>query len=420
MTDCRLKQFLSCRRPGLQTWSLLVMGLMLGTLLAACASAPSADLRVTAQADTPLLAASTLSGDVEALPPLQDLVPLAADNAPGLARVGTLRPINGTVASSIFDYDLSPDQLLWTALNNNWLFIWRLSDGELLHQMERGSLQTLAFSRDKSTIWGSNSDGTLFRIDIAGGATLSAAETGLTDVTDVQYMDKADAFLVTSMQGSRIYRPADDSSTVISETVGQPVSAVSRRGDLAAVASDATLTVYDATDDENIDLQLPATPRSLFWADNTLLALYDTESGQAIALVTRDDKSQQFTISNTRTLSTQSVQDIVDANPDVWVLRTRQGLALANTDAAQIVTLPVASQRSDARLLDDSSLLITSSIQTGVQLWRLTQVSERGLQSATLPTGNTPITGIDLSDDQIQLFVIQADGIVQVWGVAAP
>lgn len=389
--------------------SLLLMLLMLAACGAGGEAAPTASINsVPTATPTP--------------PPYREPTqPLTADTAHCIALLGRL---DNTAAppSTLFSHSFSPDSTRLVALNQDLLIMWNLINGSIVFNSGR---------RDAARVYYADNKNEFYALDSVGNIAIYETERGILQ----NALNSAVVFNGTAAYNdleSRLVIGGDNGKTQVWDLVGRvslatisahigAVVSVAIAPDARAFASsglERTLKVWDiATRAAVFNVTLPDDPAVTlaFSPDSTQLA-----AGTPETLYVYDIASGALRYS--LTLRLDGAADVLKWSPDGRFLVVGGGgsdalLVWAQEGRVVAELLGVGALRVDAAFSPDSTLLATSALDRGVNLWNLSAIDDGNVPTAALNVPSKRITGVSFSPDGFLLAAFEAAGSVFLWGI---
>jgi len=375
-------------------------------------------------ADTAPATAPDQSAQPTASPPpyLLPTVPITAENANRVQLAGRL-DAPGTNRSSLFASSFAPDGSALAALNNTLLFAWDLRTGRLLFTTERLGGTDVYFASDGSELYVVQDNGTVRVHDLSG--VEQNRFSGQTGYEGVSAYASGGGWLALGGQsgGVRIWQPAERRSIVTLAPSPAPVVALAFSDDgerLAIASQDSRVTVWD-------------------WASETLLATFDHE-GASISQV-------QFSPDGTRVLTGTLSYIALWSVPEDTLRYSLEigeggatGVLAVSPDGRYVVSggrnapltawqledgslagslSEISGNRVAAAFSADGSLMATSLLDEGAQLWNLASASDQTIPGASLEMGTRRLTDVTFSPDGLRLAFFGVNGSVYLWGVVS-
>ncbi len=353
--------------------------------------------------------------------------PITLDNAPDLRLLGELRPPEPP--STVFAYALSPDQTRLAALNNDLLLAWDLIDGDILFSQAREGAVSVYYSPDKDEIYTLDRDGLIGVFDDEDGTALDALR-GIDSYAGAAAYDPRGGRLALAATDGRVrvwdlferqalitLGEADPAAPRIMALAFNPAGerlAVLGEGGLVVLwdwQADAVLTTISDAGAFFTRAAFSPDGRFLLLAGPTRTAVLDVDSEVYAALPP--------------TLSAAQVMRFV---PDSMYL-ILQGRALNELDsdglrawdlaAGTVVgALPdVGSDSASSAVSPDGTLLMTSALDQGVQLWGLDGLAQNTVGRSAFRLERDDVLQVHWTSDGFLVLMFETLGGVQVWGV---
>ncbi|MCU0498156.1 MAG: hypothetical protein MUF87_12460 [Anaerolineae bacterium] len=350
-------------------------------------------------------------------------------NITQLTQLGRIEAPSST-PSTIFAFALSPNSTRLAALNNTDVISWDLITGQGVFFTERREETTIYYSPDKDEIYTiggppalinilNTEDGTYETTLIAhpdyNGITAYHADTGLIALAGVNGEIKVwDMF-------ERVSR-----ATLIGQanTLITDLEFSSDGATLAVIYADASIQLWDwATRTLSLTLeaivpeQRVVLDQARFSPDGDYIAVsafpyvvvWELTTGRLryfLEIMDGGADAVFFFIPNTSYLITiGSAKDGA-----IWDLRTGQIAAV----------LPdIGGDDVDASLSPDGTMLFTSTYETGVNLWNLSNLANGTITRSAQEFGNPNILNLHWTGDGLVVLMFDARGPIEIWGIPA-
>jgi len=343
-------------------------------------------------------------------------VPITLENVQTIRYLGRLDPPD--VVATWFDFTLSPDSTALAALNVDQLASWDLLTGRPFFYTGRGNLIHVYYSPDKTELYGVTDAGVTDVYDALTGSQMNTfnAHPAFAAVT-VFHADTGWLALGGTDGTIKVWDTFERQSLVTINAHSEAISVLAFSEDgtrLASASIDGIVRVWDWQSRQQIDQFEPENADILhmtFSPDGTRLAL---GTGTTALL---------WTFGLTPTTMDTGGSEVLLFNGDGRYLLAgsrSDGLTLWDgVQASYIGLLPdTAGDGVTAAFSPDGSLLITATLNRGVFLWNLNEITGEQLNQATLEIGTRQIYRVHWTDDGRLILFFDAVGAIYLWGIA--
>ena len=363
---------------------------------------------------------------ITAMPPAPHWVEAAAvitgENASNMSFLGRL-DAPGAI-STLFDYAFSPDGTRLAALNNDYLLLWDLINGQLIASNTRQGASHIFYSADKSEIYTLDTEGDTLVFDTEQ-VIRQADFLAHTDFSGVAtYYDEDGWLAVGGRYGSvKVWDPIERVSLVTLEADDVEITRLAFSDDgqlLATMNKDGIVRVWNwrereiisvmGREDETIGLMaFSPDGQELAVAANAYIAVWDVSDGSLVYYL----QSGRGAASN-----------VLVYSPDGRYILSggfAPGMILWDAESGELLFLleGVGGERVSAAFSPDGTLLLASALDGPVTMWGMAGSTGETLTRANLSVGTERVLFVDWSPDGYLMTFFDASAPVYVWGIAA-